>query len=171
MRRNYNPKMKQYLLEHGEEHIIKEWVDIVNSKFGTDFDVHEMQHYFTRHHIAFKYEKPNKSNTGLAHPIGSERTKSDGMVQIKVAPHKWEYKQRYIYEQYYGVELKEDEYVIFLDRDRSNFDINNLKKVTRRESAVMANLDLFTGCKELTELGLSIAQLNIKVKEVKDERQ
>lgn len=160
--------MYNYLFEHGEEHIVKEWVEIINNKFNENFTLKEMQHYFVRHHIPVKYEMPKRRNHALAHEIGSERVKSDGMVQIKVAPHKWVYKQRNIYENYYHVKLKEDEYVIFLDQDRSNFDINNLKVISRRESAIMANEKLFSKNKDVTETGNLVAKLIIKTKEKKE---
>ena len=169
--RRFNPTLFNYLNEHGEEHIIKEWVDIVNKKFNENFTLKQMQVYFSRYGIPHKYEHKNKSHSNLALPIGSERTKSDGMVQVKVGPHKWAYKQRKIYEEYYGVKLKEDEYVIFLDQNRNNFDIDNLKLVTRRESAVMANNNLFSKNKKVTETGNLVAKLIIKTKEIGNENE
>ena len=44
---------------------------------------------------------------------------------------------RYLYEQAYG-KLKSNEEVIFIDGDRNNFDLSNLKKITHREAGIMA---------------------------------
>ena len=98
-------------------------------------------------------------------PIGSERVKSDGMIQVKVSPDKWEYKQRLIYSKYHNVKLTSDDFIIFLDQDRNNFDISNLKRVTRRESSIMANEKIFSHCSLATKTGIFVAKLIIKTKE------
>lgn len=161
-RRSFNQNMYNFLTEHAQEHTIREWLDILNKKYNEDFTLSELQHYFVRHHFNYLYEEPLKSNDGNAYPIGSERVKGDGMVQVKVAPHKWEYKQRYIYEKYHNVELKDNEYVIFLDGNRNNFDIDNLQVATATESGCMASLGVYTKDKNLTKLGLDVARLKIK---------
>lgn len=101
-------------------------------------------------------------------PIGTEYIKKDGMVLIKISSNKWMYKQRFIYEQYYNVHLKNDDYIIFLDQNRNNFDINNLKLISRKESAYLSNQKIFSKNKEATELGIKIAKLHYKIKEVEN---
>lgn len=165
MRRKFNVKMLNYLKKKGKKHTLKEWTRIINKKFSENFTLTETQRYFARHDISFKYENVKKSNYWNALPIGSERVKDDGMVQVKIAPRKWEYKQRLIYEQYYDVKLTSDDYIIFLDQDRTNFDISNLKKVTRRESAILSNQKLFSKNPILTDTGIYIAKTIIKAKD------
>ena len=165
MRRKFNVKMFNYLKKKGKKHTLKEWTHIINKKFDENFNLTDTQRYFTRHDISFRYENAKKSNNWNALPIGSERIKPDGMVQVKIAPRKWEYKQRLIYEQYYGVKLTSDDYIIFLDQDRTNFDISNLKRVTRRESAILSNQKLFYKSPVLTETGIYIAKTIIKAKD------
>ena len=53
--------------------------------------------------------------------------------------------------------------VIFLDGDKNNFDINNLKAVDSRTILVAKNRNLFTNNKEITETGLLISELMLKV--------
>jgi len=170
--RKFNKQMYNYLQKHGEEHTLKEWHKIINKKFKEDFTLKETRKYFVRHDIKFKYEMPRKANGGLklAFPIGAERTKPDGMVQVKIAPKKWEYKQRLIYEQYYGVKLRQDEFVIFLDQNKNNFAIDNLKVISRQESAYMVNQKLFSKDKNATETGILITKLVNKTKEVTNEK-
>lgn len=166
-RRRFNKEMYDYLKLHGKEHILKEWLLIINEKFNENFTLKDTQNYFVRHDIPFKYEQSKKSNHGIngGFPTGAERTKADGMVQVKVGTRKWEYKQRLIYEQYYGVKLTSDDYIIFLDQDRTNFDISNLKRVSRRESSVLANQKMFSHNPKITELGIDVAKTMIKAKD------
>lgn len=167
-RRKFNKEMYDYLKLHGKEHILKEWQKIINEKFNENFTLKDTQMYFVKHSIPFKYEQPKKANNGIngGFPIGSERVKSDGMVQVKIAPRKWEYKQRLIYQEYYGVKLTSDDYIIFLDQDRTNFDISNLKRVSRRESAILSNQKIFSKDPEATKLGIYIAKTIIKAKNI-----
>lgn len=69
--------------------------------------------------------------------IGSARISKEGYLQIKVSDLKGNrnYKpyHRLVYEKHHGVKIKEDEAVVFLDQNRMNFNIDNLKLVKRRE--------------------------------------
>ena len=167
MRRKFNKAMFNYLNKYGSNFTLKEWKIIINRKFKENFTLKDTQMYFCRHRIPFKYENIKKANNGKngGLPIGSERVKADGMVQVKIAPRKWEYKQRLIYQEYYGVKLTSDDYIIFLDHNRNNFDISNLKRITRHESSILSNQRLFSKKPEVTKFGINIAKLIIKTKE------
>lgn len=69
--------------------------------------------------------------------IGSTRIPKDGYLEIKVSDLKGNknYKpyHRLIYEKHHGVKIKDDEVVVFLDQNKMNFSIDNLKLVKRRE--------------------------------------
>lgn len=123
--------------------------------------------------------------------IGSERMTVDGYVEVKVrhlkdgsgANKNFELKQRLIYEQHYGP-ISKDMIVEFKDRNKLNFDINNLELRTRREN-LLANtmcdssiVKRFLGVKDpelvekikkdhpdLIELKRTQLKLNKKIKE------
>ena len=88
------------------------------------------------------------------------------MVLVKEENGKWDYKQRVVYKQHYG-EIPKNHFVIFLDGDRTNYDINNLKLVSNRVASVVANQGLFTKDKNLTETSLINGELIVKIKELK----
>ena len=93
--------------------------------------------------------------------------KTDGnMLKIKVGNHKWEYLQRKIYEDYYNVKLPDDVYVIFLDQNKRNFDIKNLKAISRRSSAIMSKDGLFSTIPNITKIGYTNSKMKIKGKEM-----
>ena len=166
MRRKFNVKMLNYLKKKGKKHTLKEWTRIINKKFSENFTLTETQRYFVRNKIEYKYENKNKSHKmGLNYPIGYEYRKKDGMVLVKINENTYEYKQRLIYEQFYGVKLTSDDYIIFLDQDRTNFDISNLKRVSRRESSILSNQKIFSKDPNVTKLGISVAKTIIKTKD------
>lgn len=99
-------------------------------------------------------------------PVGSERITKDGYVEIKIAdPNKWELKQRYIYSQHHG-EISKDDIVIFLDGDKSNFSINNLKLITRKENLYINQNRLRFNDRDVTDTTTNIAKLAIKTREM-----
>lgn len=105
--------------------------------------------------------------------VGEERIGKGGYVEIKVKDgnknKNWMPKQRYIYEQINGP-IPAKHKVIFLDGDKNNFDISNLKLVSNAEEVIMNNKNLRYNKKELTETGHLIAQIIHKRGQLKNER-
>ena len=168
MRRKTNLKLKQWLLDNGNNRTIKEMLPEINIIFNENYKENELRKYLIRNRIPYKYECEWKSHNkaGSSCKIGTEYTKKDGMVIVKVSRNEWKDKQRLIYEQYHNVKLSPNEYVIFLDNNRKNFNIDNLKVVSKLEASYLANYDLKSSKKEVTKLGINVADLIIKTKEV-----
>lgn len=80
-----------------------------------------------------------KGNIPINHkPVGSERVDVDGYVEIKIAePNKWMLKQRYLWEQYHNEKLGKNDLILFLDGNRNNFDVSNLRRISRKELAML----------------------------------
>lgn len=92
------------------------------------------------------FKKGHKPYTA---PLYSERVDVEGYTMIKVKnerySHKnWVLKHIYVWEQATGEKLKKNEALIFLDRNKSNFDLNNLMKVTRAELCLINHHYCFT---------------------------
>lgn len=94
--------------------------------------------------------------------IGEERTTKEGYTEIKVKDgclnDNWELKHRYIYKKHFG-KIPEGYNVIFLDGDRKNFDISNLKAIKKSHDLIMNNNKLFTKDRDLTSTGTLIAEV------------
>lgn len=100
--------------------------------------------------------------------VREERINVDGYYEIKIAePNKWELKHRYIYKQYYG-SIPKGYNIIFLDGDKTNLDINNLKAISKHENLIMNEYKLRYTEKELTESAHIIAQIETKRRELKN---
>lgn len=170
MRNKYSKEFENEMYNISKEKTFDELYNITINKYKYEISKKSLQKYLSKRSIRYKdyhYSKVRKMSNEK--PLYSERIKDDGMIQVKIAPRKWEYKQRYIYSQYYGVELTDDDYIIFLDQDRTNFDIKNLKRVSRRESSIVANQKMFSKNPIATETGIQVAKLMIKLKEIKNE--
>ena len=163
----YSEVVYKFLVNNAENYTIKELVNIIKEGFGLDIDRKKLAQYCIKMGISYKYEKPNKSHSNKPTPIGAIVRKTDGdMLKVKVGNHKWKYLQREIYEQYHNVKLKDDEYIIFLDQNRRNFKINNLKLITRQESAILSKEKLYSENPLVTETGLQAIKLKNKIKEL-----
>ena len=101
-------------------------------------------------------------------PIGSERINVDGYVEIKIAdPNVWKLKHRVIWEQHYGP-IPNHQPIIFLDRNKSNLDINNLAMVTNRQLLFLNGNKLIKSDAELTKTAINIAKIKEKIIEIKE---
>ena len=165
--KKYNEDFYVFLEANAKFYTIKELVKILKEKFNIDFEKKKLAKYCIKKKIKYKYEKPNKSHSNISTKIGTIINKTDGnMLKIKVGNHKWEYLQRKIYEDYYNVKLPDDVYVIFLDQNKRNFDIKNLKAISRRSSAIMSKDGLFSTIPNITKVGYINSKMKIKGKEM-----
>lgn len=102
--------------------------------------------------------------------VGSERITKDGYIEIKIKePNKWQLKHRYIYEKKYG-KIPKGYNLIFLDGNRQNFELSNLKLVSKAEDLIMNKNKLFTNDKDITNTGTLIAKIIDKGNKLKNER-
>ena len=181
---------KMYLEEICSGRTYKEIHILMTEKFTYNFDISQIKSAMKRYKLKtgttgrFEkgvvswnkgtkgYMKPNKTSFQKGRtphnykPIGSERINSrDGYAMIKVKdPNKWELKHKFIYEKHYG-KVKKDSVVIFLDGDKNNFNIDNLKCITRAQLAMLNNNKLINKDARLTEMGIEVAKLMLKTNE------
>ena len=147
----------------------KELSEAMYDKFGITLSTEQIRGYKTHHNIKsgidtrFKEGELGSYNEARLRDIGdSFVSRKDGYHYIKVGKNKWVKKQRYLYEQAHGVKLPTRMRVIFLDGDKNNFDIDNLKAVDSRTILMAKNKNLFTSDKETTETGLLVSELILK---------
>lgn len=195
----YTDEMKQFILDNYKGRYNQELADLFNQKFNTNITSRMIKSYKannklnsgltgkfrkgqTPHNKGKKmpkevYEKVKhtmfaKGNVPPNHrPVGSERISKDGYIEVKVAePNKWRLKQRVVYEEAKG-KIPEGCPIIFLDGNKRNFDIDNLRCVTRSELLYL-NCNGLNNSNEITETGILMARLdrakNKKKQELKD---
>lgn len=103
-------------------------------------------------------------------PVGSERISKDGYIEIKVAePNKWKTKHTYLFEKENGPVPKGHK-VIFLDGDKRNFNLDNLKLISNAEHLVMNRYNLRYKNKELTEVSHTLSKIIVKQGKLNESR-
>ena len=188
----WSDEEKAYLKEIVFGKSYKEIALLMSGKFNYNFEVRQIQSaikryglttgrtgYFEKKSIPWNkgikgYMGANKTSfkKGIIpqniKPIGSERIDNrEGYTKVKIGePNRWEFKHKVIYEKHHG--KVEDGYtVIFLDGDNTNFDIDNLYKVSRHQLLLLNQHKLIYNNKELTRLGREVVNLIIKTREIK----
>lgn len=92
-------------------------------------------------------------------PVGYERVDTDGYVHFKPeGSEKMVIKHIYLWTKAYGP-IPPGKCLIFLDGNKRNCDLKNLKLIDRAIHARMNQRHLYTANPELTELGLATAEL------------
>lgn len=195
----YTDEMKQFILDNYKGRYNQELADLFNQKFNTNITSRTIKSYKannklnsgltgkfrkgqTPHNKGKKmpkevYEKVKhtmfaKGNVPPNHrPVGSERISKDGYIEVKVAePNKWRLKQRVVYEEAKG-KIPEGCTIIFLDGNKQNCNIDNLRCITRSELLYL-NCNGLNNSNEITETGILMARLdrtkNKKKQELKD---
>lgn len=80
----------------------------------------------------FHFKPGNMPHNAL--PVGTIRYEKDGYIKIKVSdPDKWELLHREVWKRENGTYPPKDCAIIFIDGNKQNCDISNLKMVTRAE--------------------------------------
>lgn len=163
---NYSDDVYNYLLNNSSNYTIRELSQQLKDKYNIEIDRKKLAQYCIKMKIKYKYECKNKSHSNKPSANGRIAVKKDGdMLKVKVSNHKWEYLQRKVYEDYYNVKLPKDVYVIFLNQNKRDFDIKNLKAISRRKSAIMVRNELFSCESKVTKLGILTASLREKIGE------
>lgn len=159
MRNKYSKEFINHLAYYAPKHSMTEIMSYTN------LSKHQVEQLLWRNNIHHKDYNPHKAHTHNSLPLLSEYIKPDGMTLIKVSKNKWEYKQRYIYEQYHNIILPTNIMVIFLDGNKNNFDINNLRAVSTPTYNTARNKHLLTNDINISNAALDLAELYQEIKE------
>ena len=192
----YTNEMIEFLKEVTSGKTYKEITEIFNKKFNLNVTAEKIKSLLSRKKICtgtkgclYKkgsvpwnkgkkgYMGANRTSFKKGHkpknwrPVGSERVDTEGYTLIKIAePRKWVLKHRIIWEEHYKMKVPFGQAIIFGDGDKTNFNIENLICVSRKELRVLNKCSLIKNEAELTKTGLNIAKIRIKLSESRREK-
>ena len=192
----YTNEMIEFLKEVTPQKTYKEITELFNRRFNLDVTAEKIKSLLSRKKIhtgtkgclykkgsvpwnkgVYGYMGANKTSFKKGHkpknwkPVGSERVDTEGYTLIKIAePRKWVLKHRIIWEEHYKMKVPFGQVIIFGDGDKTNFNIENLICVSRKELRVLNKCSLIKKDLELTKTGLNVAKIRIKLAELKKEK-
>ena len=192
VKHRWTKEEKEYISEITPGRHYKEILEMMNDKFEYQFTYEQVKSAIIRFNLKTGFNgrfekghvpaikgtkgmmKPNKTSFKKGNvnrnkkPIGSERVSVDGYTEIKVAGSKrWRLKHRVMYEKYHNVVLNPKQLVIFADGDKSNITKENLLLVDNEQLLILNQNGLINENRELTKTGLNIANIIIKLNELK----
>ena len=144
-----------------------DWINFTNDfnkTFNKNISISRMKAYLYNDNINVGKSSKKPVTTK---EIG-ETIKSGDRQYIKInddlqcGKNNYQLKQRYLYEQYHNCKLKENEYIIFLDGNKENYDKDNLVKLTKKELCYFNMLKLEN--KELRKCAVLYSQIQAKLK-------
>lgn len=187
----WSDEEKAYIGEITQGRHHNEILEMMNEKFEYEFSMIQIKAAIKRYNLNTgfngyfkKGQEPfNKGTKGIMkanktsfkkgdipktyRPVGSERVTKDGYVEIKIAdPNKWALKQRIVWESNNG-KVPKGNVIIFADGNKLNTNIENLRMVSRKQLLFLNNNGLIKDNKDLTDAGIGIANILIKIGEVK----
>jgi hypothetical protein len=181
--RKYTPEQIQFLRDNLPGRPYKEMADLFNRFFKDSVSDQNMkdlarrnklfnnlpQYRYKPGHVPANKGKKRKPGEKDSLPVGCERIK-DGRMFVKTNMHKqghwiWKSKHELIWEAANGP-VPKGHIVIFADKNKQNFDLDNLLLVSRKELGVMNRLCLITPDKDLTKTGKAVANIHLLIKEL-----
>ncbi|NRG68251.1 HNH endonuclease [Streptococcus suis] len=188
----YTDEMKVFIFENYKGKTSQEVAGLVNKHFGTSFTALQMKRFrgnnklnsgltghFEKgripHNKGKKYPGmyPNSGQFKKGSkpinwvPVGTIRYTTDGYPKIKIAePNIWKQMHRKVWEEHYGP-IPSGHAVVFLNGDKTNWDISNLACLSKNEIVRMNQDGLFASDADLTRVGIGYTKLKNKIIEVK----
>ena len=151
-----------------------EMMELLKQEFGKEVSRKQFQNWRTNHGVKseiklpgwkkglkagvdFKIKKQQKNFL----PIGTERISVRGIAEVKTGPLVWEQKHRIIWEEVNGP-VPDKCCIIFANDDKTDFAIENLICITRKELAVLNKQKFDYYDKETKETALLLTKIAIK---------
>lgn len=162
-------KIIKDLKKYSKKYTIKEIVELINTKYGTNYTFEQIKYLKGKYKIKSKNDGRFKKgqNAHNHQEIGYQFIdKKTGYTYIKVKePNVFVQMQRYVYEKHYG-KIPSGYSVIFLNQNKSDFRIENLMLVRTKDKLVCKNKKMFSANPDITQLGLLNAKLINKIVEL-----
>ena len=190
----YTDEEKEFFKEFVPGHSYREIRDAFEERFGWQISIEQVKSSVNRYGLntgrtgyfvkgqqahnkgkkvpADVYEKYKHTMFKKGHipanyrPVGSERVDVDGYVEIKVQdPNKWRLKHNVVWERHHG-KIPAKHVVIFLNGNKLDTDISNLKLIKRSELLILNQNHLRSEDARITEAAVNLAGLIEKTKAV-----
>jgi len=166
----FTNEIKMFILDNHDGVPIKDMAKKINKKFNTDFDVTQIQNFYTDHEI--KSNTNTKFGSGENHPyskpLGYEYKDSRSRTWVKTSmkgKNKYRLKSHLVWEETHG-KIKKGHVLMYLDRNPSNYHLENLTSVSTSLRGKLAKAD-FTSDPLINQsiIGVERLQETIKSKE------
>ena len=168
--RDWTPEEDQWIQENFAEYSnYSEMADAFNKAFGTNRHWRAIQSHAVRYCgvVTGRQRFKKGMKPWCTRQVGDEHRLGTGYQQVKIADGEWIPKQQFIYEATHG-KLKEGQFVIFLNRDKNDFSLENLAAVDRKIHAVMCANNWYSESRDKTMAAIKLCELNRAINSLKN---
>lgn len=170
---------RQFIIDNFTKIKAIEFIKLFNKKFGTDFSIHTIRSFANKElglkKNAGSFRKCVKPYDVITHKDGRDGRFDRHLVAIDnpggKRKHKYISLEKYLYEKTHEVST-DGKFIIHLDGNIENFDIDNLYLLTNQEMAtvkqILGNKLIIERNKEITMTAINLAKLMIKLKGIND---
>lgn len=162
----FSNEEKAYILESVGKRSLREIADGLESLTGRKSSRSAIGHYINDTLQIVPSGRRGGWHTGQvpqnAHEVGTTTKKSNGYIYVKVDAQHWKPKQEVVYEQAYG-SIPDGSMVIFLNNDKTDFDIENLYCVSKGIHGMMCKNRWYTWSKEHTLAAIKLCELIVEI--------
>lgn len=158
-------EQKKFIEEYYPHHSVEETTRAFNERFGTNKKKCTMKNYAQRHGLKVDEDVVTESKLRAAHKEGSKRAlrkigdvRFDGRYWVIKTEEGWKPVHKAVWEENIG-KVKPGYAVIYLDGDRSNYDIDNLLEVPIRYIGMLDKNGMRSSNAEITKTGVMWCQL------------
>ena len=152
----------------------KEIANIFNHKHNTQYSVDGLEHVLVKNGYKKTDFGHTQGNTHNEAPLLSTKVNSAGFEMIKVRQGTkaknyadgWITLANYKYEQYHGIKLGKNEFVIFANGNNRDYSSDNLVKITKDEWLKLNN-NHFSNKGEITKTALDIFRVEKAIRKLK----
>ncbi len=160
------PEMEAWMLEHDHGQRTDSLSDEFRGRFGFGLSRGQINQFRASH--GKRTRKPHGGGKKRV-PIGTERASKDGYIVIKVraeadvamSKDNWMLKHVWVWEQANGRKLPDGHMVMFADKDKRNFDPDNLVAVPKKLIGVINSLHVEWHDRKSLEAVVAIARIRV----------
>ena len=153
----------EYMRNHNQDSY-EQLKDDVNSIFWKNYSLQQIKS--ACYWYKLREYKKRRARESFSKPDFSERLRKSKASRIEIKINgKWISKSKYVYETSTGKKVQYDEFIVFLDGNFNNFDLDNLLCVKRKELGFV-NVHLNGTCQnngELTKCKYDVAKLKLQI--------
>lgn len=159
-----NEEMENYFKTIIKDNSYKKISELFFKKYNIKLSRNQIWYYCNKYNIHNGIDqtkligKMKYNYKGAGHEWIDKRT---GYTYVTVKSGCYVQKQRYIYEKHYG-KIPKGYSIIFLDNDKTNFDIDNLLMVKDTEKGLFGCYKIYSKDKEIQKLVISLIKMKDK---------
>lgn len=162
------PELLAWMLEHDHGQRIDSLSEDFRKRFGFSLSRGQIDIFRSNYGRRTRVNKTHKGGRRRV-PVGTERTSKDGYIVVKVreearksmSKDNWMLKHVWVWEQAHGKKLPKGHLVMFADKDKTNFDPDNLVAVSRKLIGVINGMHVEWHDRESLEAVIAMAKIRV----------